>query len=94
MIVKIAHLQNHLLVTYVYNNSQTKWGDSFPLRNTKTGLALRAKVDTTLAQVTFYLLEPHICKLFFAVWADWYRFFFFLKSNHIMSPFSPGKFVN
>jgi len=64
------------------------------MRNTKTGLAFRAKVDATLAQVTLELLKPYGCKLFFAVWADWYYLFFFLKSNHIMSPFSPGKFVN
>ncbi len=78
----------------MYNSSQAKWGDSFSVGNTETGLTLRAKVDATLAQVAFELLKPYGCKLFFAVWANWCHLFFFLKSNHHISPFSPAKFVN
>ena len=70
-----------------YTGSQTKWGNTFSMRNAKTGLALRAKVDATFPKVTFYLLKPHRCKLFFAVWADWCCLFFFLKSNHYVPPF-------
>jgi len=72
---------------FTYNNSQTKWSDSFSVRNTKTGLTLRAKVDATLAQVTFKLLIPHSCQLFFAVRTDWCHALFFLKSNHYMPLF-------
>jgi len=52
------------------------------MRNAKTGLALRTKVDAALAQVAFELLKPYGRKLFFAMLANWHYLFFFLKSNH------------
>jgi hypothetical protein len=76
--------------TSAYDSSQTKWSDSFPVRNTETGLTLRAKVDTTLPQVTLYLPKPHVCELGFAVRADWHGFFFFLKSDHHIPRFQVG----
>ncbi len=58
------------LGTSAYDGSQAEWRDSFPVRNTETGLTLRAKVDATLTQVTLYLLKPQLRKLLLAVWAD------------------------
>ena len=58
------------------------------MRNTKTGLALRAQVDATLTQVTLYLLKPQLRKLLLAVWADRCYFFFSLESDHHVPRFS------
>ena len=58
------------------------------MRNTETGLTLRAQVDATLAQVTLYLLKPKLRKLLLAVWADRCHFFFSLESDHHVPQFS------